>query len=314
MTLVDTVELRVADLGDAAEMLRLIHAAFSARPPVDPPAAALSDTVADIERQLRDGHGVIAEVDGRMVGCLLVSGPRDGVCGVHRVSVLPDFRQYGVAATLVRGAADIAMDLGATHLELLSRREFPETRTWWEHHGFVVAAEEELGWTMSCVLPTELTAATADQMQRIGANLASLLRAGDLVVLNGDLGAGKTTLTQGLGAALQVEGPVISPTFVLSRVHASRSGGPALVHVDAYRLASAAELDDIDLDATLASSVTVVEWGAGIAEWLSPDRLEIEIRRSSDPDEATREVLVRPVGTRWDGVDLAALQPEEAPC
>ncbi len=100
----------------------------------------------------------------------------------------------------------------------------------------------------------------------------------------GELGAGKTALTQGIGAGLDVEGAVISPTFVLSRVHRSRSGGPTLVHVDAYRLADLAEVEDLDLEASLADSVTVVEWGEGKAEQLADDRLDIVIVRSSDPD------------------------------
>ena len=97
----------------------------------------------------------------------------------------------------------------------------------------------------------------------------TLLRPGDLVIASGDLGAGKTTLTQGIGRGLGSAGPIISPTFVLSRVHPSATGRPTLVHVDAYRLSSPAELDDLDLEATVAESVTVVEWGQGIAEGLA---------------------------------------------
>ena len=101
------------------------------------------------------------------------------------------------------------------------------------------------------------------------------------MIASGDLGAGKTTLTQGIGRGLDSEGAVISPTFVLSRIHPSRSRRPALVHVDAYRLGSAEELDDLDLDATAGDAVTVVEWGAGLAEGLADHRLEIDIRRSA---------------------------------
>ena len=104
-----------------------------------------------------------------------------------------------------------------------------------------------------------------------------LLRAGDLVILIGDLGAGKTTLVQGIGTGLRVRGPVTSPTFVIARVHPALSGGPDLVHADAYRLTSPAEVDDLDLDETLDSSVTVVEWGGGLAEGLAADRLEVII-------------------------------------
>ena len=151
-------------------------------------------------------------------------------------------------------------------------------------------------------------AATADQTRALATRLAGLLRAGDLLVLSGDLGAGKTTFTQGLGAAMRVRGDVTSPTFVISRVHPSLVGGPALVHVDAYRLHGALELDDLDLDASLDEAVTVVEWGTGLAEDLADDRLEVEILRThGDTDDETRTLRLTAVGERWDGVDLAGL-------
>jgi tRNA threonylcarbamoyladenosine biosynthesis protein TsaE len=124
-------------------------------------------------------------------------------------------------------------------------------------------------------LPPDSVVPTAAGMRALGARLATLLRPGDLVLLAGPLGAGKTTLVQGLGAALRVRGHVTSPTFVIARVHPSLSGGPSLVHVDAYRLGSLAEMDDLDLD--LDGAVTVVEWGEGLAEGLSADRLEVTI-------------------------------------
>ena len=151
-------------------------------------------------------------------------------------------------------------------------------------------------------------AATAEQTRALATRLAGLLRAGDLLVLSGDLGAGKTTFTQGLGAARQVRGDVTSPTFVISRVHPSLTGGPALVHVDAYRLHGALELDDLDLDASLDEAVTVVEWGTGVAEDLADDRLEVEILRAhGDTDDETRTLRLTAVGDRWEGVDLAGL-------
>jgi tRNA threonylcarbamoyladenosine biosynthesis protein TsaE len=118
---------------------------------------------------------------------------------------------------------------------------------------------------------------TADQMRDLGRRLAGLLRAGDLVVLSGPLGAGKTTLAQGIGAGLGVRGLVTSPTFVIARVHPNLGTGPDLVHADAYRLGSRAEVDDLDLDADLASSVTVVEWGEGLVEELADSCLQIGI-------------------------------------
>src|SRR5215210_6452329 len=141
-------------------------------------------------------------------------------------------------------------------------------------------------------------------MHRLGQRLATLLRPGDLVLLTGDLGAGKTTLTQGIGAGLGVRGPVTSPTFVIARVHPSLIGGPPLVHVDAYRLGSLAEVDDLDLDASLEDSVTVVEWGGGLVEGLSDERLDIVIRRSVGAEDETRTVTMHGLGPRWSGVDL----------
>jgi len=122
-----------------------------------------------------------------------------------------------------------------------------------------------------------------------------VLRAGDLVVLTGPLGAGKTALAQGIGAGLGVRGPVLSPTFVIARVH--RPGRLPLVHVDAYRLGSFAEVDDLDLDVDLADSVLVVEWGSGKVEQLADSHLEIEIART--PDSEMRTLTLRPRGGDW---------------
>lgn len=148
------------------------------------------------------------------------------------------------------------------------------------------------------------TLPTAEETQAFGRALGERLRGGDLVVLTGDLGAGKTTLTQGLAEGLGVRGPITSPTFVIARVHPSLVGGPSLVHVDAYRLGGGAELDDLDLDADLDEAVTVVEWGAGLVEQLTEDRLEVLLERSGtdDPGEQARRVGLRGVGLRWDDV------------
>jgi tRNA threonylcarbamoyladenosine biosynthesis protein TsaE len=185
-----------------------------------------------------------------------------------------------------------------------------------------------------------LTVATAAQMRSIGRSLATVLRAGDLVLLSGGLGAGKTTLTKGIGDGLGVRGPITSPTFVIARVHpplgstaATGELRPALVHADAYRLGSVLELDDLDLDTDAAASVTVVEWGGGLAEGLATDRLEITITpaeadvpvvgdrvvedtvdggngadRAGDPDDPSvdvpRTVRISAVGERWEGIKL----------
>ena len=154
-------------------------------------------------------------------------------------------------------------------------------------------------------LPARVTLASSDDTHAFGMRLGRLLRAGDLVVLTGGLGAGKTTLTQGIGAGLGVRGPVTSPTFVIARVHPSTVRGPALVHVDAYRLGGALELDDLDLDADVADSVTVVEWGHGVAERLADAYLEVVLTAGADE---TRTLSLTGFGDRWLA-DLSASGP-----
>jgi tRNA threonylcarbamoyladenosine biosynthesis protein TsaE len=151
-----------------------------------------------------------------------------------------------------------------------------------------------------------LTATTAEQTHNLGVRLAGVLEAGDLLVLSGELGAGKTTFTQGLGEGLGVRSGVISPTFVLVRIHPNlldgpRPGGPDLVHVDAYRLGSAAEIDDIDLENTLDSSVTVVEWGHDRVEHLSESRLEIDLQRAMGLQNNGLSAYGRPGGSAGSG-------------
>lgn len=152
---------------------------------------------------------------------------------------------------------------------------------------------------------------TPEQMEALGRELASRLRAGDLVVLTGALGAGKTTLTRGLGDGLGVRGPVTSPTFVLARTHPHLTGGAPLVHVDAYRLAGAMELDDLDID--FARSITVVEWGAGMLDGVAESWLEVVIERptgASGRGSASRNSASRDETTDADGtVDLDAPEP-----
>src|SRR5207253_1746577 len=130
-----------------------------------------------------------------------------------------------------------------------------------------------------------------------GRALGRVLRPGDLVLLSGPLGAGKTALAQGIGAGLDVPGEVTSPTFVIARVY--RGGRVPVVHVDAYRLGTSVEVDDLDLDASLEDSVTVVEWGEGLVEGLSDERLLVEIRRSAVEGDETRTVRVSGIGPRW---------------
>jgi tRNA threonylcarbamoyladenosine biosynthesis protein TsaE len=169
---------------------------------------------------------------------------------------------------------------------------------------------------------------TAEQTHALASVLGAQLQAGDLVVLTGELGAGKTTFTQGLGEGLGVRAGIISPTFVLVRIHPNlpdgpRPGGPDLVHVDAYRLESAAEIDDIDLENTMDSAVTVVEWGRDRVEHLADSRLEVDLYRplggagtaghgpatpeepagildfDTDDDDEPRTMVIRGFGPRW---------------
>ena len=146
--------------------------------------------------------------------------------------------------------------------------------------------------------------ASAEQMHDLGARIAHASRPGDVIVLIGDLGAGKTTLVQGIGRGLGVREAITSPTFVIARVHRTPDGTPDLVHVDAYRLGSAVELDDLDLDADVADALTVIEWGEGKAEQLSSSRLSIRIVRSDDVGNENREVHIYGHGPRWAPQDI----------
>ncbi|PKV87317.1 tRNA threonylcarbamoyladenosine biosynthesis protein TsaE [Streptomyces sp. TLI_146] len=156
---------------------------------------------------------------------------------------------------------------------------------------------------------TRLTLDSPAEMQELGRKIAKLLRPGDLVLLTGELGAGKTTLARGLGEGLGVRGAVTSPTFVIARVHPSLTGGPALVHVDAYRLGGGLdEMEDLDLDVSLPESVVVVEWGDGKVEDLSDDRLHVVIDRVvGETDDDRRVVTVNGLGTRWAGAGIDGL-------
>ncbi|MFZ7087396.1 tRNA (adenosine(37)-N6)-threonylcarbamoyltransferase complex ATPase subunit type 1 TsaE [Curtobacterium sp. RRHDQ10] len=167
---------------------------------------------------------------------------------------------------------------------------------------------------MSLLLDLEVPSTAA--MDALGARLAAVLRAGDLVVLTGPLGAGKTTMTRGLGAALGARGQVSSPTFVLARTHPT-TAGPDLVHVDAYRLSDPLELDDLDLD--WDGAIVVVEWGRGMVDGVSANVLDVEITRATgadvpdpddddlDPDDVPdepRRVVVTGIGPRWEGIAI----------
>jgi tRNA threonylcarbamoyladenosine biosynthesis protein TsaE len=303
----------VASEENAAGMVEVIHAAFGARPALDPPSTADAETIASVTDSLRRGGGIYAAVDGRPAGAILVQpGTRPGVATLTRVSVHPDYQRHGIASAMVAEAEALAARSGYRAVELLAREELAELVDFWRHRGFRVDRTVPHGMILARDLPLAVRVPTAADMQRLGERLAGLLRPGDVVIATGDLGAGKTTLTQGIGRGLGTVGRVISPTFVLSRIHPSTTGRPRLVHVDAYRLGGPAELEDLDLDATVADSVTVVEWGRGVAEDLAPDRLEVEIWRSphagSNGDaDSERVVTFRTIGSRWPAAQLNAL-------
>jgi tRNA threonylcarbamoyladenosine biosynthesis protein TsaE len=178
---------------------------------------------------------------------------------------------------------------------------------------YIPAAESTARTTPHAAARAPRTARLAvespEQMQELGRRLAKLLRPGDLVMLTGELGAGKTTLARGLGEGMGVRGAVTSPTFVIARVHPSLTGGPALVHVDAYRLGGGlGEMEDLDLDVSLPESVVVVEWGEGKVEELSEERLHVVIHRVvGNTGDDRREVTLNGFGERWSRVDPAVL-------
>ena len=313
---VSDLVVTIASPQDAAAMVEVIHSAFRARLPVDPPSAAIDETVETLAAHLQQGSGILASVDGRPAGVIVVLSGAAGVATFTRVAVHPDLQRHGIASAMVPAAEELAAIRGYECVELLVRAEFPDFVAFWQHRGFVVDRQVPHGVILTKRLPLAIKVPTSDAMVRLGERLAQLLRPGDVILAAGDLGAGKTTLTQGIGRGLGSEGPIISPTFVLSRIHPSATGRPTLMHVDAYRLSGASELDDLDLDATVADSITVVEWGQGIAEGLAEDRLEIDIWTSPADlsavgDDSERVVTVREVGPRWRGVDLTALRGDD---
>jgi tRNA threonylcarbamoyladenosine biosynthesis protein TsaE len=305
--------LQVAEVGPAAveDVLAVIRAAFADRPVLDPPSTALEETVESVAAVLAQDGGLLATLDGRPVGALLLGRDLETL-RLRRVSVLPEAQQQGVARALLRTALDVGRARGLRRVSLHARTELPATVGFWTRAGFGVLTDDGVHLTLGKELPVACEVRDAEAMRELGRRVAGALRAGDLVILTGELGAGKTTFAQGVGAGLGVRGDVTSPTFVISRVHRARSGGPPLVHVDAYRLGGVTELDDLDLDESLEESVTLVEWGEGVAEGLAEDRLEVAITRSSGDDgqggaDEVRTVRLTPVGARWVGSDVADL-------
>lgn len=287
----------------AAEIVGVIHHAFAARRVLDPPSTALSETTESVRAAVTEHGGVLATIDGVPAGAILF-GVEAGALMLRRVSVDPRYQGRGVASAMVGCAEEAAVRRGLRRIQLSARTELPDTIEFWHRRGYAQVEERESDVLFAKAMPFHLVVPTAEEMRALGETVAGQLRAGDLLVLSGDLGAGKTTFTQGVGAGLKIRGEVTSPTFVISRVHPSLSGGPALVHVDAYRLGGIAELDDLDLDASLDEAVTVVEWGHGLAESLAPDRLDVVLTRGDAPGDETRQVRIVPVGPRWASAGL----------
>ena len=150
-----------------------------------------------------------------------------------------------------------------------------------------------------------LEVAGPEGTRALGARLARLLRAGDLVLLSGALGAGKTTLAQGIGSAMGVRGRISSPTFVIARLHPALGDGPDLIHVDAYRISSLEEVDALDLESSMEESVTLVEWGEGKGADAGGARAVTDLTVA---DDGRRTIAVTAFGPRWAGADLNALR------
>lgn len=277
------------------EVQALTRRAFAGQEALIPPSGALAETAEAVAADFAASGGVlIRDDDGRLLATCRVRrlGP---VWVLRRCAVDPSYRRRGLGRRLVAAAHAWAAEEGAVRTHVGVRDALPDSRAFWDRVGYRPLTGHGGFWT-ELVHPLPLMLTGPEQTHRLGERLAAELRAGDLLVLSGPLGAGKTALTQGIGTGLGVTGAVTSPTFVIARLH---RGPLPLVHVDAYRLRDAGgrvELDDLDLDASLADSVTVVEWGEGLVEALAESRLEVHLDR---PTEDTRTAVVRPVGPRW---------------
>ena len=286
---------RVLGAVDVAQVQAVTRLAFEANGALDPPSGALSESPETVAADFAvEGGVLLRDDDGRLVATCRVRrlGP---AWVVRRCAVDPSYRLAGAGRRLIEEAHAWAADEGAVRTHVGVRDVLTGSRAFWERSGYRPLMRH--GFWTELVRPLPRVLHGPEATHELGRRLAAELRPGDLVLLSGPLGAGKTALTQGIGAGLGVRGAVTSPTFVLARVH---PGPLPLVHVDAYRLresgSSRLELDDLDLDASLPDSVTVVEWGEGLAEDLAEARLEVRLER---PDDETRLVQVTAYGGRW---------------
>jgi len=288
------VERVVGDV-DADEVQAVTRPAFAANGELEPPSGALSESPETIAADFAaEGGLLLRDDDGRLVATCRVR--RLGLAWVvRRCAVDPSYRLTGTGRRLVEEAHAWAAEEGAVRTHVGVRDALTGSRAFWERNGYHALAHH--GFWTELVHPLPLVLHGPEATHELGRRLSAALQSGDLLLLSGPLGAGKTALTQGIGEGLGVRGAVTSPTFVLARVH---PGPLPLVHVDVYRLresgSSRLELDDLDLDASLDESVTVVEWGEGLAEELADARLEVVLER---PDDDTRIVRITPYGDRW---------------
>jgi tRNA threonylcarbamoyladenosine biosynthesis protein TsaE len=285
---------RVVGAAPVNEVLAMTRLAYADQHDLVPLSGALTETAETVAADFAEGGGVLLrDATGRLVATCRLR--RRGPAWVlRRVAVDPAHAGRGLGRRLAEEAHAWAAEEGVLRTHVGVRHVLPGNRAFWARLGYQPLVEHAF-WS-ELVRPLPLVLADPGETYALGARLAGDLRPGDLVVLSGPLGAGKTGLTQGIGAALGVRGPVTSPTFVLARVH---RGPLPLVHVDAYRLRDGGgrlELDDLDLDASVADSVTVVEWGEGLVEGLAESRLDVALSR---PEDDTRIAVVRPVGARW---------------
>lgn len=294
--------MRSAGRDDAAAVHAVTQAAYAPYDGwLDPPPVAGTETEQQVAEELAAEPGLLAEVEGEVVAALRLrtgdhaSGP--DLLWVRRVSVVPPHRRRGLALLLLAAAEDEAVRRGQ-RLRLGVRLALEGNQALYARAGWVPLRDRE-GFWLEMARPLPMLPRTPAEMRDLGARLArDVLRPGDLVLLDGPLGAGKTVLAQGIAAGLGIPVGVRSPTYTVVDEHRGsdpRTGGPLrLLHLDAWRLSGPAELDDLDL--ATDDAVTVVEWGVGRAEQLAADHLTVRVQRR---DNDVRTVRLEPAGGDW---------------
>lgn len=295
--------IRPAGPADAGAVHAVTQAAFAAQAALDPPSGALRETPAGVAEDLAS-HGGFVHLDaaGAVDAAVRLAGDPP-VQWFRRLAVHPQAQGRGLGAALVAAVAAEAAARGRTALRCGVRTAVAGNLAFYRRLGFTPVQDKDFWHVLGHPLPRRIE--RPGDMHALGVRLAAVLAEGDLVLLAGPLGAGKTVLAQGIGAGLGVAGRVTSPTFVLSRRHP----GPRLdlLHADAYRLGAAAELDDLDLDSELAGAVAVVEWGQGLAEGLAEGHLLVSFERVDPTDVRLLTLAGRGPGwsARQDVLDTA---------